>query len=86
MAVPWDWMSRVATASKGDPARSKFGSGPLDDRGGVDDATIVRHLAPLRSVRPWVPAAAPAGTTALRTDRVIASGGRGATVEVRAAE
>jgi len=86
MAVPWDWLSRVAPASEGDPARSKFGSGPLDDRGGVDDATIVRHLAPLRSVRPWVPAAAPARTTDRWTDRVIASGGRGATVEVRAAE
>ena len=68
-----------------DPARSKFGSGPLADRGGVDDATIVRHLAPLRSTRPWVPAAVPAGTTDLSIHRVIASGGRGATVEVRAA-
>jgi hypothetical protein len=67
-----------------DPARSKFGSAPLADRGGVDDATIVRHLAPLRSTRPWVPAAVPAGTTDLSIHRVITSGGRGATVEVRA--
>jgi hypothetical protein len=67
-----------------DPARSKFGSGPLADRGGVDDATIVRHLAPLRSTRPWIPAASPAGTTDLSIHRVVASGGRGATVEVRA--
>ncbi len=69
-----------------DPARSKFGSGPLADRGGVDDATIVRHLAPLRSTRPWVPAALPGGTTDLSIHRVIASGGRGAIVEVRAAK
>jgi hypothetical protein len=64
-----------------DPARSSFGSGPLADRGGVDDATIVRHLAPLRSNHPWLPAAAPAGTTDLSIHRVIANGGRGATVE-----
>jgi len=67
-----------------DPARSPFGSGPLADRGGVDDATILRHLAPLRSIRPWVPVALPAGTTDLSIYRVIASGGHGATVEVRA--
>ncbi|NQT37205.1 MAG: hypothetical protein HQ581_06935 [Planctomycetes bacterium] len=66
-----------------DPAKSKFGSGPLDDRGGVDDATIIRHLAPLRSTRPWVPAAMPAGRNDLSIHRVIASGGRGAVVEVR---
>jgi hypothetical protein len=62
----------------------------LADRGGVDDATIVRHLAPLRATRPWVPAAdheyavPAAGTTDLSIYRVIASGGRRATVEVRA--
>ena len=67
-----------------DPAKSKFGSGPLDDRGGVDDATIIRHLAPLRSTRPWVPAAAPAGCANLSLHRVITSGGRGAVVEMRA--
>ncbi len=69
-----------------DPARSNFGSGPLADRGGVDDATIVRHLAPLRSNHPWVPAATPAGTTDLSIHRVIANGGRGATVELRMAK
>lgn len=66
-----------------DPAKSKFGSGPLDDRGGVDDATIIRHLAPLRTVRPWVPAAASANCNNLSIHRVITSGGRGAVVEVR---
>ena len=69
-----------------DPARSKFGSGPLADRGGVDDATIVRHLAPLRAARPWIPAAVPMGMTDLSIYRVVANGGRGATVEVRAAK
>jgi hypothetical protein len=67
-----------------DPARSKFGSGPLGDRGGVDDATIIRHLAPLRSIRPWVPATPPAGRHHLSIHRVITSGGREAIVEVRA--
>ncbi len=67
-----------------DPAKSKFGSGPLDDRGGVDDATIIRHLALLRLTRPWVPAATPAGRNNLSIHRVITGGGRGAVVEVRA--
>ncbi len=44
-----------------DPAKSKFGSGPLEERGGVGDATILRHLAPWRSTRPWVPATVPVG-------------------------
>jgi hypothetical protein len=68
-----------------DPAKSKFGAGPLDDRGGVGDATIIRHLAPLRAIRPWVPTATPAGRNDLSIHRVIASGGRGAVVELRAA-
>jgi hypothetical protein len=67
-----------------DPAKSKFGSGPLDDRGGVDDATILRHLAPLRSIRPWCPADAPTDRNGPSIHRVITSGGRGAVVEVRA--
>jgi hypothetical protein len=67
-----------------DPAKSKFGAGPLADRGGVDDATIVRHLAALRAARPWLPTAAPAGLTDLRLHRIITSGGREATVEIRA--
>ena len=64
-----------------DPAKSKFGSGSLRDTGGVNDATIVRHLAPLREARVWLPAKAPAGATDLRIHRVMASGGAGATVE-----
>ena len=64
-----------------DPAKSKFGSGPLRDTGGVDDATILRHLAPLRRTRVWLPAKSPAGATDVRIHRVMASGGRGATVE-----
>jgi hypothetical protein len=69
-----------------DPARSKFGSGPLADRGGVDDATILRHLAPLRAARLWLPAAGHAGVTDVRIHRVMATGGRGAVVEFRGKE
>ncbi len=67
-----------------DPARAKFGSGPLDNRGGVDDATILRHLAPLRQARVWLPATAPARVTDVRIERVMASGGRDAIVELLA--
>jgi hypothetical protein len=69
-----------------DPARSKHGSGPLDDRGGVDDATILRHLAPLRESRVWLPGdrPVPEGATDLRIHRVMVSGGRGAAVGFRA--
>jgi len=35
-----------------DPARSKFGSGPLADRGGVDDAIIVRLFRDIRRLDP----------------------------------
>lgn len=69
-----------------DPAKSKYGSGPLEDRGGVDDTTILRHLAPLREARVWQPDEAPPGTTNLRIYRVMASGGREATVEFRGTE
>ena len=70
-----------------DPARSNRGSGPLADRGGVDDATLLRHLAPLREARVWLPGqeAVPAGATDLRIHRVMAAGGNGATVEFRGA-
>ena len=67
-----------------DPAKSKLGVGPLEDRGGVDDTTIVQHLAPLRSTRPWVLANTATDRNELSIHRVIASGGRGAIVEVRA--
>ncbi len=67
-----------------DPAKSKFGSGPLEDRGGVDDATIVRHLAPLRSARPWVPITTRDDRNRLSIHRVIANGGTEGVVEVRA--
>jgi hypothetical protein len=67
-----------------DPARSKLGVGPLEDRGGVDDATIVQHLAMLRSIHPWVLAKTATDRNELSIHRVIASGGRGAVVEVRA--
>jgi hypothetical protein len=69
-----------------DPAKSKYGSGPLEDRGGVDDATILRHLTPLREARVWQPGDAPEGATNLQIHRVMASGGRDATVEFRGGE
>jgi len=67
-----------------DPARSRYGSGPLADRGGVDDATILRHLAPLREARVWLPGDAPPGVTNVQIRRVMVAGGREATVEFRA--
>jgi hypothetical protein len=54
-----------------------------DAAAGVDDATILRHLAPLRAARIWLPSAAPAGVTDLQIHRVLATGGRDATVEFR---
>ncbi len=67
-----------------DPARSKLGSGPLENRGTADDATIERHLAPLRTARVWIPAPTPAGTTDVRIHRLMVSGGREGIVELRA--
>jgi hypothetical protein len=67
-----------------DPAKAKSGSGPLENRGGVDDATIVRHLAPLREARVWLPEAGPASVADVRLHRVMVSGGREAVVELRA--
>ena len=68
-----------------DPAKSASGAGPLDNRGAVDDATLLRHLAPLREARVWLPEApVPANATDLRIYRVMASGGGGAVVEFRA--
>ena len=66
-----------------DPAKSKSGAGPLDDRGGVDDATILKHLAPLRKARVWLPAETPAGVTDVRIHRVMIAGGHPAAVEIR---
>ncbi len=67
-----------------DPAKSKSGAGPLDDRGGVDDATILKHLAPLRKARVWLPTETPTGVTDVRIHRVMVTGGNPAAVEIRA--
>jgi hypothetical protein len=67
-----------------DPAKSKSGAGPLDERGGVDDATILKHLAPLRKARVWLPAEMPTGATDVRIHRVMIVGGGPAAVEIRA--
>lgn len=65
-----------------DPAKSASGAGPLENRGTVDDATILRHLAPLRTAGVWLPdASVPANATDLRIYRVMAGGGHGAVVE-----
>jgi len=66
-----------------DPAKSKSGAGPLDDRGGVDDATILRHLAPLRKARIWLPSERPEGATDVQIHRIMISGGSPAAVEIR---
>lgn len=70
-----------------DPARSGFGSGPLADHTGVDDATILRHLAPLREARVWSPGDPPTPTevTDLRLHRIMVSTAGEAAVELRAA-
>ena len=68
-----------------DPAKSKTGSGPLEDRGAVDDTTILRHLAPLRAARVWLPDYRSRRITDVRIHRVMANGGRDAVVEFRAA-
>ena len=67
-----------------DPAKSRSGAGPLEDRGVVDDATILKHLAPLRAARVWLPEEAPAGVTCVRIQRVMVQGGCEAAVEFRA--
>jgi Pectate lyase superfamily protein len=67
-----------------DLARSKYGAGPLANRGSVPDSVILRHLAPLRQARVWLPRETPAGTTNVRIHRVMVSGGSGAVVEFRA--
>lgn len=66
------------------PDNTLSDSGPADDQVGVDDATILRHLAPLRKADTWLPAAVPDGVTDVRIHRLIASGGRDAVVEFRA--
>ena len=66
-----------------DPTKSKSGSGPLDDRGRVDDAAILKHLAPLRSARVWLPAATRREATDLRIHRLMATGSGGPVVEFR---
>jgi len=58
-----------------DPAKAAFGAGPLEDRGAVDDATILRHLRPLREARVWLPTPGRRGVTSLQLHRVVASGG-----------
>jgi hypothetical protein len=72
------------TAESADIARSPQGSGPLPDRNNVDDATLLKHLAPLRQARVWTPGPTPAGATDLLIHRVMADGGSDATVEIQA--
>ena len=84
-AAPKGYALLASLGEHPDPARSASGAGPLDNRGTVDDATLLRHLAPLREARVWLPdASVPAHATDLRIHRVMATGGRGAVVEFRA--
>jgi hypothetical protein len=69
-----------------DPAKSKFGSGPLNDRGTVDDSTILKHLAPLRKACVWYPTETPEGPTDVVIHRVMVTGGRPAAVEIDAGD
>ena len=78
----FEFLANIGDSS--DPAKSKSGAGPLDERGGVDDATIIKHLAPLREARVWLPAEAPAGVADVQIHRVMVTGGRPAAVEIRA--
>ena len=49
----------------------------------MDDATLLRHLAPLRYARVWLPdALSPADVTNLRIHRLMATGGHGADIVV----
>jgi hypothetical protein len=67
-----------------DPARSASGAGPLENRGTVDDTTLLRHLAALRAARVWLPGGpVPTNATDFRIHRVMAGGGRGAVIEFR---
>jgi hypothetical protein len=66
-----------------DPAEASAVSG---SRGTVSDAALLRHLAPLREARVWLPGEVPAHTTNLRIYRVMATGSRGAVVEFRAGQ
>jgi hypothetical protein len=50
----------------------------------IPDAALLRHLAPLREARVWLPGNVPAGATDLEIYRVMAFGGRRAVVEFRA--
>ncbi|MBM3211416.1 hypothetical protein FJZ33_04285 [Candidatus Poribacteria bacterium] len=60
-----------------DPARSRYGSGPLDDQLGVDDDTILRHLVPIRQARIWLPGERQLQpeSTDIRIYRLMISGG-----------
>ncbi|MCX8108502.1 MAG: hypothetical protein N3G20_06835, partial [Verrucomicrobiae bacterium] len=65
-----------------DTAVPLAGTGGVDYRCAVGEATLLRHLAPLRSGRVWLPdASAPANITNIRIHRVMASGGHDAVVE-----
>jgi hypothetical protein len=65
----------------------KDGFGFLENMGNpadVSDAALLRHLAPLREARVWLPDEVPPHTTNLRLHRVMVTGGKGAVVEFRA--
>jgi hypothetical protein len=84
-AAPQRYEFLANLGDRPDPAKSGSGAGPLDNRGTVDDATLLLHLAPLRQARVWLPdASIPATATDLRIHRVMASGSAGAVMEFRA--
>ncbi|MHC1769405.1 MAG: glycosyl hydrolase family 28-related protein [Verrucomicrobiia bacterium] len=84
-AVPKGFEFLADIGEQPDPAKSASGAGPLDNRGVVDDETLLRHLDPLRAARVWLPDdSAPRTDTDLQIHRVMADGGQGAVVEFRA--
>jgi hypothetical protein len=80
-AIPSGYALLDRGRDNGDPAKAAAGARALENRGEVDDAMLLRHLAPLREARVWLPSRAPADVTDLRFYRVMVSGGREAAVE-----
>lgn len=68
-----------------DPARSSYGSGTLEDNIGVDDATILHHLTPMRQSRVWLPGDRQSlpGSTDIQIYRLMVSSDHEIAVEIK---
>jgi hypothetical protein len=67
-----------------EPGTNRSEKTSISSKGAVSEAALLRHLAPLREARVWLPGESSAHATDLRIHRVMASGGQGAVVEFRA--